>query len=224
MINERPLSNVSESLQNDLNGNSPYIDRHIKAVKDVVESETFQIQAFNGGCKDFSSEADIKHHYQSLKDEARTKGMSALDRLTRELASTMSVYFRLDTETIAATQTKLNLATLSDSDIKRIASSGNDDYSVLQAVASYGLEHDSQYAKTVYARLRDFETEAATTCEKINKFASEALAGDVHCMSEWVSWSTQRIDRVKDAYGRLQAAIDGTEKLGFSDMFLGLGK
>lgn len=217
MINERPISKVSDSMRGDFKRCWMDIDRYVQQVKSATNGERLQIQAFNGGGRDFDSVAAIKRLYAESKTEAKASGMNAMQRFLAELDSTLAVYFHLDASAIEATQTKLNLGSLSESDIQRIANSGRDDYSVLSVIASYGLNNDSPYAKTLHARLRDFEVEAATVKEKAEKFITKALNEDAYCMDGWCDWISGRIDNVDAAYRELQDAVDGHGSFTASD-------
>lgn len=221
MLNSRPLSKLSESLRNDLKKFTLEIATSVQKVKDATDGEAYATAAFNGGDRYFSSLEEVRNHYASIREEARQKGTRAMERMLDEFDSTLRVYLNLDTEIISAFQTKLDLAGLSESDLKRIAESAGDDYSAIKTVGSYGLTNGSAYGKAIAARLKDFEDTVAAVREKAEKFTSKALKADSYCIAGWHDWINERIDSVDSSLNDLQDAIAGRSGLTFADTFFG---
>lgn len=221
MLNEHPLSNMTDSLRNDLMNGSLGIAAAIQKIKDANESEEFQIQAFHGGNKTFSSAEEIRRHYRDIKEEHREKGMAALDSLLERFRVTQDVVFRLNGDVVTAFQAQLSITGLTESDIRRIANSAQDDYSALRCVAAYGVDHDDKHAKAIGARLADFVEAVEAVPEKTQRFVTKGLNGDTGCADSWHGWIKDRIDAVDTAYTSLQDAVSGRTGLKFEDAFFG---
>lgn len=187
----------------------------------IEAQETRDVQAFNGGCRDYHSEQAIHAVYREKRSSAAGDARAYLEQIVKKVRKSADDAMAVDLARAAALAPAAGLA-LTDADVMALAREHRDDRTALLVLS----KDDAKAARRLGAALARCDEAVGAWVEKIERFGLHAIArqNDAKDAAGFSEIVHRAAEKVQTAWDELALVIDGG-KLGdpVTDALLGAG-
>lgn len=185
-------------------------DELAKMSKQLEDSRLKEIQAFNGGCRDYETMEELEYNYNQARKELTKRGDKELHSMQDSFDSMLETSLAIDPKRVEyLTGGVLKLNNLSDNDLMNVAKKDRHSYSTLMVIADYATDHESEYAKNVARALKKYIEVVTDSTKRIIGSCKGGYTKQTNYPGARRGFCDGYIEDVQRADDCLQSAIDG---------------
>lgn len=201
---------LTNQIRNEFENHVKVFESVEKKMAQLEEAKVKEVQAFEGGCREYESLNELERDYQEAKKQVMQPGMKELQVMQSGFDSVLENAFAIDPEKVEAlTNGVLKLNNLSDGDLMNVAKKYRDNYSGLMTIADYSTSHTSKYAQFVSAALKKYIEVATDATKRIVGSCKGGMERKSKYPGSWRGFCDGYINDVQRADDCLQSTIDG---------------
>lgn len=201
---------LTNRIKNEFENHAKVFENVEKKMTQLDEAKVKEVQAFEGGCREYESLNELERDYQETRKSVMQPGMDELQVMQSRFDSILEESFAIDPKHVEAlTGGVLKLNNLSDGDLMSVAKKYRDNYSGLMTIADYSTDHESKYAKHVSIALKKYIEVATDATKRLVGSCRSGIERKSKYPGSWRGFCDGYINEVQRADDCLQSTIDG---------------